>query len=88
VRWYPRNWRYSVYSAPIAVAAPAYVAPVAAASGPVCNTCGGWTPDGGYMTYKKFINEQTGQAELKCVKVFDEAQPAVQAPLPYPQQGS
>ena len=88
MRWYPRYWRYPVYTAPVAVAAPVYTAPVAAVSGPVCNTCGGWTPDGGYMTYKKFINEVTGQPELKCVKVFDEAQPTVEAPLPIPQQGS
>jgi hypothetical protein len=54
----------------------------------VCQSCGGWTPDGGYMSYRKFINEQTGQPELRCVKVMDDAQaqgPQEPAPIPMPQ---
>jgi hypothetical protein len=35
------------------------------------------------MTYKKFINEQTGQPELKCVKVLDEEQGAPQPQASY-----
>jgi hypothetical protein len=64
-----------VYRAP-AYSAPAYSAPVsyAAKSAPVCYSCGGWTEDGGYMTYRKVVNEQTGQPELKCVKVMDDEQ--------------
>ncbi len=59
------------YSAPAPVyasAAPSYSAPAS----PVCQQCGGWTEDGGYMTYRKFVNPETGQPELKCVKVMDE----------------
>ena len=55
----------------VATAAYAAATPVAVKSGPVCYECGGWTEDGGFMTYRKVINEQTGQPELKCVKVFE-----------------
>jgi hypothetical protein len=51
-----------------------YLQDRAAKSAPVCYSCGGWTEDGGYMTYRKVINEQTGQPELKCVKVMDDDQ--------------
>jgi hypothetical protein len=87
-RWYPRYWGYRTYSysAPAYVApaysAPTYTAPVsyAAKSAPVCYSCGGWTEDGGYMTYRKVINEQTGQPELKCVKVLDNDQQSSNEP--------
>ncbi len=58
-------------AAPVAAAPAASATPVAAKSGPVCHECGGWTEDGGFMTYRKVVNEQTGQPELKCVKVFE-----------------
>jgi hypothetical protein len=62
----------AVIGAPVvATAAYAAAAPVAVRSGPVCYECGGWTEDGGFMTYRKVVNEQTGQPDLKCVKVFE-----------------
>jgi hypothetical protein len=65
-----------VYAAP----APVYAAPVTpAATGPACYTCGGWTDDGCYMTYRKVIDDN-GNPQLKCVKACDEE--------PTPQQGS
>jgi hypothetical protein len=42
--------------------------PVAAQ--PVCQQCGGWTDDGGYMTWKKVVGDD-GQPQLQCVKAFD-----------------
>jgi hypothetical protein len=44
------------------------------------------------MSYKKVINEQTGQPELRCVKIVEEQQSqaaypgpqASAAPIPYP----
>jgi hypothetical protein len=73
---------YSSYSAPsYSAPAPAYSAP----SAPVCQSCGGWTEDGGYMAYRKVTNEQTGQPELRCVKILDEQpQQSSAGPIPYP----
>jgi hypothetical protein len=84
---YTPSYAAPVYAAPVyAAAAPAYSAPAySAPSAPACYSCGGWTEDGGYMTYKKFINEQTGQPELRCVKVMDEPQQQTSsATIPYP----
>jgi hypothetical protein len=47
-----------------------YATPVPAA-GPACYTCGGWTDDGCYMTYRKVV-DANGNPELKCVKACDE----------------
>lgn len=48
-----------------------YAAPVRTAAGPACYTCGGWTDDGCYMTYRKVV-DANGNPELKCVKACDE----------------
>ena len=48
-----------------------YATPVrAAASGPVCDSCGGWTDDGCYMTYRKVV-DAAGNPQLKCIKACD-----------------
>ena len=67
-----------VYTAPT-YAAPTYAAPAytpARTGGPACYTCGGWTDDGCYMTYRKVVDEN-GSPQLKCVKACDE-EPAPQ----------
>ena len=98
--WGHRNYGYGYrygsyapsYSAPVYAAAPVYSAPAysapapaySAPSAPVCQSCGGWTEDGGYMAYRKVTNEQTGQPELRCVKILDEQQQSSAGPIPYP----
>ena len=73
-----------VYSTPV-YSAPVYTAPaVTPAAGPACYTCGGWTDDGCYMTYRKVVDEN-GNPQLKCVKACDEA-PAQQTQAPQYQQ--
>jgi hypothetical protein len=98
--WGHRNYGYGYrygsyapsYSAPVYAAAPVYSAPAysppapaySAPSAPVCNSCGGWTEDGGYMSYRKVMNEQTGQPELRCVKIVDEQPQQSSGSIPYP----
>ena len=89
-RWswgHRRHWSWGgvgvvgVPAAAPAVAAPAYVAPAYVApvrTGPACYTCGGWTQNGCYMTYRKVIDED-GNPQLKCVEACDE-EPAAAPP--------
>jgi hypothetical protein len=84
-RFHRRGWSwgggtYVTYGgAPVVYGAPA-AAPVQAtpASAPVCDSCGGWTQDGCYMTYRKVVDEN-GNPQLKCVKACDEVEQQTQA---------
>jgi hypothetical protein len=51
--------------------APSYSRPLPVRTAPVCDSCGGWTQDGCYMTYRKVI-DASGQPQLKCVKACDD----------------
>jgi hypothetical protein len=60
------------YSGPVrAYPTPVYSRPMPMqSSGPVCDSCGGWTRNGCYMSMRKIIN-YAGKAELRCVEACD-----------------
>lgn len=56
---------------PVVYPEPTYVRPMPVRmSGPVCDSCGGWTRNGCYMSMRKIINDM-GKAELRCVEACD-----------------
>jgi hypothetical protein len=56
---------------PVVYPEAAYVRPMPVQmSGPVCDSCGGWTSNGCYMSMRKIINYM-GKAELRCVEACD-----------------
>jgi len=76
-RTHHRKWSWGVGVIPAAVGGAVYARPVSTA--PVCYDCGGWTKDGCYMTWRKFVDVE-GRAELRCVERCDEEPMAAPPP--------
>jgi hypothetical protein len=87
--WGPGYVPAPVYPAP--APAPVYPSgPAPRASGPVCYQCGGWTQNGCYMSFRKFVDDN-GRAWLRCVERCEtEPQgpppPSTGEPIPEPQR--
>jgi hypothetical protein len=66
----PYRTGYRAYTPAVSYPAASRALPVRT-SAAVCDSCGGWTQDGCYMTYRKVV-DASGQPQLKCVKACDD----------------